>query len=132
MKKQLTNRLGSCPCCNKQIANPGSLYTGGILKGHYKTIKEWLPGVFLNVFISTLGTQIHLHMCESCTNNLTAANIRGLWAYVLEGMELEADGEYRQAVGAEALTEKQYKQQQDVIKKLRGQALVGMYWKQKV
>ena len=132
MKTPLINRLGACPCCKKQIANPGSLYSGGILDGHYKSIKEWFPGTCLNVFITTLGTQVHLHMCENCTNNLTSVNIRGLWSYVIEGMELEANSEYRAAVGAEPLTAKQHQIQQDGINKLRGQTLVGMYWKQKV
>lgn len=132
MKKQLQNRLGTCSCCSKQIANPQTLYQGGPLDGHYRTIKEWFPGVHLNVFITTLGTQVHLHMCEACTNTLTPAKLRDLWAYVLEGMELEADNEYRQAVGATALTARQYEVQRANINKLRGQTLVGMYWKQKV
>lgn len=132
MKHQLNNRLGTCPCCSKQIANPGALYQGGILDGHYKTIKSWFAGVYLNVFITTSGSQVHLHMCEACTNSLTSAKMRDLWAYVLEGMVLESDNEYRQAVGASGLTAKQRATQQEYINELRSQTLVGMYWKQKV
>lgn len=132
MNQQLTNRLGSCACCHKQIANPGKLYVGGMLDGHYKTIKEWFVGVHLNVFITTSGTQVHVHMCETCTNNLTSGMIRDLWAYIIEGMELESNKDYRQAVGANPLTDKQYASQQNSINKLRNQTLVGMYCKQKV
>lgn len=132
MKKQLSNRLGSCPCCKKQIANASTVYQGGPLDGHYKTIKDWFPDVYINVFITTAGSQVHLHMCENCTNTLTSAKLRDLWAYVIEGMVLEADNEYRQLVGASALTTKQHDVQQNNINKLRGQTLVGMYWKQKV
>lgn len=132
MNQQLTNRLGSCACCHKQIANPSKLYQGGILDGHYRVIKEWFADVYLTVFITTLGTQIHVHMCEGCTNSLTPDKIRDLWAYVIEGLELESDKEYRQAVGANSLTAKQYAIQQDSINELRGQTLVGIYCKQKV
>ena len=126
------SRLGACPSCKSIIADADTLFVGGKLDAQIRTIKRYHDGVERGIFLTTLGTQVHLTMCESCLHDVTPEKLHMLWKYVIEGMRLEVDPEYRKEVGAGPLNPEQTKIQKDSILKLEAHTLLGLYCKHKV
>jgi hypothetical protein len=132
MNNQNRHALGKCPCCGIDVAKAKSYFTSGMLDGQMRSIKCWNDNAYKGVFITSLGTQVHLTMCKKCIDNIKPDTLRHLWDYALEGMAQENTAEYRKAVGASELNRDQVAFQAAEILKLRSHTLVGLYTKIKV
>lgn len=132
MNKMHKIELGKCPCCNKPVADPKSYYGNGMLAGQAKALKSFKDNAYKGVFITSLGTQVHMVLCDTCINAIKPDTLRHLWDYVIQGMILQSSPEYREAVGASRLNETQLDIQSKEIMKLRGHMLLGLYSKRKV